>query len=245
MELFHTNIKLYSYVIIFSYSMANYDIHEALNKVINDDNIKKVIIITAKDRGYKFNNAKISLIYYDNDLEYEKSYVSYKGIYMPVFLFAKTIENVKFDLEKLRYISISNIEKETLDVFYDKSTYPIAQLIERHFAEIGITTVRIHEKKDFSHGRMNAIKENDEIIYIKSDKYDKEYEGLLLNYIENVRNCKILNKEELEFELNYFEKLIFILNWILECSNDKGISIREKEDTKEDKVLFKYGEEKY
>ena len=245
MEVMQTNLELYSYAIMYSYKMKGYDMKKAINFILNNNNIKKVIIVTAKETESKFIDEKISYIYYDKKSEYEKKYVSYKGIYLPTFILGSCFENIDIDLEKLENIKIETNKTNKIDVFFDKDNNCFAQLIERHFCELGIATVRIHEKKDFSHGRMSILEKEGEVIFINSYNYDKKYETILLNYLKNVYKSKILNKSELELnmQLNYFEKMLLALYWINECSINYGISLEDKKDTKDDEKLFKYGEE--
>lgn len=245
MEVLQTNLELYSYVIIYSYKMKNYDIKKAINFILNNNSIRKVLIVTAKETEGKFNDERIEYIYYDEKSEYEKTYVSYKGIYLPTFILGMCFENIHIDLERLKNINIETNKTNKIDIFYDKDNICFAQLIERHFCELGIATVRIHEKKDFSHGRMSIMEKEGEVIFIDSYNYDKKYDTILLDYIKNVYKCKILNKSELELniQLNYFEKMLIALYWVNECSMNYGISLEDKKDTKEDEKLFKYGEE--
>ena len=249
MEVLQTKLNIYKYAIIFSYKMQGYDMKKAIDSISNYDNIDKILVITAKEPKIKYNNEKIIYIYYDEKSEYEKSYVSYKGIYLPVFILNscfkeyKTIEKIG-NLNKVK-IEINNTKM--IDVFYDKNSYCLAQLIERHLCELGIATVRIHEKKDFSHGRMSILSRDGEIIYIKTKDYDSKYDNMLYTYLRKIYNSKILNEVEFEYnlDLNFFEKLLLTLNWISECAVEHGISLNDKKDTKDDERLFKYGEEIY
>lgn len=245
MEVLQSNLKIYSYVIIYSYKMKNYDIKTAINYILNYDNIINILIVTAKEPENKFINNKISYLYYDEEFEYEKSYVSYKGIYFPTYLLGSCFENIDINLIKLKNIDIETNTTDILDVFFDKNNYCLAQLVERHFCELGIATVRLHEKKDFSHGRMSILSKECEIIFLNSNNYDIKYNQMLLEYLKNVHKCKILNEKELilNAQLNYFEKMIIALVWIKECSIRHGITMEEKQDTKDDEKLFKYGEE--
>lgn len=245
MEVLQTNLELYSYAIIYSYKMKNYDMKKAINFILNSNNIKKILIVTAKETESKFDNEKISYVYYDEKSEYEKKYVSYKGIYLPTFILGSCFEDIDIDLEKLKNINIETNKTNKIDIFFDKDNNCFAQLIERHFCELGIATVRIHEKKDFSHGRMSILEKDGEVIFINSYNYDKKYDNILLDYLKNVYKCKILNESELELntQLNYFEKMLLALYWINECSLRYGISLEDKKDTKDDEKLFKYGEE--
>lgn len=245
MEVLQSNLELYSYAIIYSYKMKNYDIKRVLNHILNDNNIMKIIIITAKEPDIKYNNNKISYIYYDEKSEYEKKYVSYKGVYLPTFILGSCFENIEIDSEKLKNINIETNDTRVLDVFYDKDNYCLVQLLERHLCELEISTVRMHEKKDFSHGRMSILNKGGEVIFINSYNYDTTYNNMLFDYLKNIYNSKILNESELEIniQLNYFEKLLLALFWINKCSIKHGISIEGKRDTKDDEKLFKYGEE--
>lgn len=247
MEVLQTRINAYKYAIIFSYKMKGYDMKKAIDYIYDCENITKILVITAKEPKIKYNNNKITYIYYDEDSEYEKSYVSYKGIYLPVFLLGscfKHFDEIEKNIDKLDSIRIDINNKKMLDIFYDKDNYSLAQLIERHLCELGIATVRIHEKKDFSHGRMSILNKEGEVIYLKSCNYDKKYDNMLYNYLKEIYNAKILNEKELKQNLNldYFEKLLLALNWINECSIKHGISLNDKKDTKDDEKLFKYGE---
>lgn len=246
MEVLQANLKLYSYVIIYSYKMKNYDIKKVLNHIVNKDNIMKILIFTAKEPDTKYNGNKVSYIYYDEKSEYENKYVSYKGVYLPTFVLGSCFEKIKIDLEKLKNIKIEKNNAKVLDIFYDKNNYCLTQLLERHLCELGISTVRIHEKKDFSHGRMSILNKGGEVIFINSNDYDSKYDSMLFEYLKNVYNSKILNENELKMniQLHYFEKLLLALSWINECSIKHGISLEGKKDTKEDEKLFKYGEEK-
>ena len=60
----------------------------------------------------------------------------------------------------------------------------------------------------------------------------------------NVKKCRLLNKEELDNDFNYFEKILIWLKWINQIVINKDIDIHNKKDTKEDERLFKYKEEK-
>lgn len=60
MEVSQTNMQLYSYAIIYSYKMNNYDIKMAIKCILEDSNIKKVFIVTAR---------KINKVY-DDRVEY-------------------------------------------------------------------------------------------------------------------------------------------------------------------------------
>ena len=244
MEVLQSNLELYSYAIIYSYKMKNYDIKRVLNHILNNNNIMKIIIITAKEPDIKYNNNKISYIYYDEKSEYEKKYVSYKGVYLPTFILGSCFENIEIDSEKLKNINIETNDTRVLDVFYDKDNYCLVQLLERHLCELEISTVRMHEKKDFSHGRMSILNKGGEVIFINSYNYDTTYNNMLFDYLKNIYNSKILNESELEIniQLNYFEKLLLALFWINKCSIKHGISIEGKRDTKDDEKLFKYGE---
>lgn len=92
---------------------------------------------------------------------------------------------------------------------------------------------------------MNILEKRGKVIFLSSCNYDEKYDSILLKYLENVYNCKILNKNELDLnvKLNYFEKILLVLFWIEECSMSSGISMENKKDTKEDEKLFKYGKE--
>lgn len=246
MEVLQSNLDLYSYVIIYSYRMNNYDIKKAINHILNKNNIIKILIITAKKTDTQYNDNRISYIYYDEKSEYEKKYVSYKGIYLPTFILGSCFENIKINFEKLKNINIEINHTKILDIFYDKDNYCLAQLLERHLCELGICTVRIHEKKDFSHGRMGILTKGGEIIFINSYNYDIQYDNMLFDYLKKIYNSKVLNESELNLniQLNYFEKILVALFWINKCSIEHKISLEGKKDTKDDEKLFKYGEER-
>lgn len=240
MEILQSNLKLFSYAIIYSYKMKSYDINKTIKELLELKNIKKIIIVTSNNKNV--NNDKIKYICYDPN-NFEDTYISFKGIYYPTYLMLNCFDNLEVNANKINDIKIDYINNNIIDVFYDKENYHLAQLIERHFCELGIVTVRLHEKKDFSHGRMNILSNND-IIYLKSYEYEKEYEDLLLNYLINVKKCRLLNKEELDNDFNYFEKILIWLKWINQIVINKDIDIHNKKDTKEDERLFKYKEEK-
>lgn len=246
MEIPQARLSLYKYAIIFSYKMRNYDMKKAIDYILEYDNITRILVITAKEPKIKYNNDKVIYIYYDEESEYEKSYVSYKGIYLPIYILGscfKHFNHIETKIDNLNNIRLDVNNKENLDIFYDKDNYCLAQLLERHLCELGIATVRMHEKKDFSHGRMGILNNNGEVIYIKSYNYDPIYDDMLYDYLKNVYNMKILNEKELELNLSYYEKLLLALYWINECSIKHGISLDSKKDTKDDEKLFKYGEE--
>lgn len=244
MEVSQTNMQLYSYAIIYSYKMNNYDIKMAIKCILEASNIKKVFIVTARKINKVYDD-RVEYIYYDEDSEYETKYVSYKGIYIPTYMLGSCFENIKIDIEKLKCAKLEVNKDCIIDIFYDKENNCLAQLVERHFCELGISTIRMHEKKDFSHGRMNILEKRGEVIFLSSCNYDEKYDSILLKYLENVYNCKILNKNELDLDvkLDYFEKMLLVLFWIEECSMSSGISMENKKDTKEDEKLFKYGKE--
>lgn len=246
MEVLQTRLNLYKYAIIFSYKMKGYDMKKAIDYILECDDITKILVITAKEPKIKYDSDKIIYIYYDEKSEYEKSYVSYKGIYLPIYILGscfKHFDDIETKIDKLNNIKIDINNKENLDIFYDKDNYCLAQLLERHLCELGIATVRLHEKKDFSHGRMSILNKEGEVIYIKSYNYDQTYDDMLYNYLNNVYSMKILNEKELKQNLSYYEKLLLALYWINECSIKHGILLDSKKDTKDDEKLFKYGEE--
>ncbi len=90
---------------------------------------------------------------------------------------------------------------------------------------------------------MSIINGND-IIYFKSFNYKEEYDGLLLNYLKNIKKCRVLNIEELNNNLNNFEEILIWLKWITQVADYKKVDIYNKKDTKEDEKLFKYKEER-
>ena len=245
MEVLQINLELYSYAIIYSYKMKNYDIKKAISYILKNKKIKKILIITAKETENKLENDRIAYIYYDKESDYERKYVSYKGIYLPTVMLSNCFENIDIEIKKLKSAKIYKNKTKTIDIFFDKNNYCLAQLIERHFCELGIATIRIHEKRDFSHGRMNILTKNEEVIYINSDRYDNEYDNLLYKYLKNIKECRILNESEFELNIkfNYLEKMMIALYWINECAEEHGVFLESKRDTKDDEELFKYGEE--
>ena len=92
---------------------------------------------------------------------------------------------------------------------------------------------------------MNILKQNGEIIYLKSDNYDKTYDDMLFEYLVKIHNSKILKINEIECKdyFTSFEKLLLFLEWIKECSIHHKIQLNNKKDTKDFEKLFKYGEE--
>jgi len=238
MEAMQGNVNLFSYVIIYSYKMKSYEINKVIQETLECENIKKIILITSNNAVNIINN-KIKYIFYDTNHS-ENTYVSLKGIYYPAYLLINCFNTIKIN-NTINSIKIDYIKDSVIDIFYDKYSYYLAVLIERHFCELGIVTVRLHEKKDFSHGRMNIINGND-IIYFKSFNYEEEYDDLLLDYLKNIKKCRVLNIEELKNNFNNFEEILIWLKWIIQIANYKKVDIYNKKDTKEDKKLFKYKE---
>lgn len=238
MEVLQSRLDRFNLAIIFSYKMLNYDINRALQYIIKEKSIDKVIIFTS-NRSFIKDNNKIDIIYYDNYNINEKTYVSFKGIYIPTYLLGKCFEKINIDKEKIIKTKLECFNDKILHVFYDRENFQLTQLIERHFCELGIATVIIHEKKDFSHGRMHIFSNQDNSIILKSSSYDKNYEDLLCKYLKNKYKSKILNEKEKD-DLNYLERLILYMNWIYETSKERGINPEKIKDTNEDKILFKY-----
>lgn len=240
-DLYNINVNRFSYVFIFSYSLCSYDVDFLLKELIRNNNIVNIIIVTAKSNGKTLfqNNKKVKILTYSDGEDTERRYVSYKGIYLPIAIFSSVFNDFyKFNLEKIHESIPMLINSQEIHVFYDASTYCIANLIERHFAEIGLAYTILHEKRDFAHGRMNILHKEDEIIYLKSEKYDPEYDVYLYNYLLKTKQCKILNKVGINSKLNYFDYLIIMLQWIEDCTKNKGIIIDELKDNNEERKLF-------
>ncbi len=236
MEAMQSNVNLFSYAIIYSYKMKSYEINKIIQETAKCENIKKIIVITSNNATNIVNN-KIQYILYDMGCS-EKTYISLKGIYYPAYLLIKCFCAIKMN-NTINTIKIDYIKDNIIDIFYDKYSYYLAVLIERHFCELGIATVRLHEKKDFSHGRMSVVNGND-IIYFKSRNYEEEYDGLLLQYLTNIKKCRVLNIEELKNNPNSFEEILIWLKWITQIADYKNVDIYNKKDTKEDEKLFKF-----
>lgn len=241
MDFLNINLELFSYAIIFSYKMRSYEINKIIEILIDKKYIEKIIIFTSSTSN-KYINEKIKYIVYDPD-NFEKSYVSFKGIYYPSYLLENCFENNYIDLNKIENEKIDYTDDNIIDVFYDSSNYFLAVLIERHLCELGIATVRLHEKKDFSHGRMSIVERSD-VIYIRSSNYEAEYDNILISYLKEVKKCKILNFG-LNNEIAYspMENLLIWLKWLYELSTYRNIDLYLKKDTKDDEKLFKYKEE--
>ncbi len=63
------------------------------------------------------------------------------------FVISIFVENIKIDIEKLKCAKLEVNKDCIIDIFYDKENNCLAQLVERHFCELGISTIRMHEKK--------------------------------------------------------------------------------------------------
>ncbi len=144
MEAMQSNVNLFSYVIIYSYKMKSYEINKVIQETFKCENIKKIIVITSNNAVNIINN-KIKYIFYDTS-HFENTYISLKGIYYPTYLLIKCFNAIKIN-NTINSIKIDYIKDSIIDIFYDKYSYYLAVLIERHFCELGIATVRLHEKK--------------------------------------------------------------------------------------------------
>lgn len=238
-DLYKINFKKFKYAVIFSYSLNNYDSIFSIKKLINENNIKKIIVVTANNH-FNIDSKKIIFFRYQDFSKIEQNYIAFNGIYTPIAIILSAYNKFyninKHEIENNIPIPLKG---EIVHVFYDLNNYYLAELIERHFTELGIAMVKIHEKRDFAHGRMNLIKDNEEIIYLKSSEYDFKYDSLLYKYLLNTKRCKDLWKNQ-KFQDNLIENIITILAWIQKCAEVKKINIKKIKDSNEARKLFEY-----
>ena len=180
----------------------------------------------------------------DDESGKEKGYISMFSTLAPVVLFDKatggntdyasqiakdTKENV---LELLfdNWLADSLRKHPVIHVLYEWENFPAASYLESIFIESGIANVVLHEKKNFSHGRMSILCCQDFGLVINLVFSENSYEEKLDKIIRDLcekkeRNYLKIKSEAKGQDSSNFETMCRALGFAVSLSESLGVDI--------------------
>lgn len=199
-------LEKYSLVLLFSYSGTTNDI-QVVYRVCRKKGVA-VRVITALDKNFDDcpyeREETISYCSSSPDFE-ERGFISMASTLIPVCLFAKSYYDGVDAFEKYLSAVFSQNEKKfsapilsdkktplTVDVFTAYDTGTASAIIESDIIESGIGRAVTHEKKDFSHGRYNAIEAMPPDLVVFLDNKTGAYSAKLKEYLSERISCPLL-----------------------------------------------------
>lgn len=245
----------YGLVLLFSYSGLTNDI-QAVYRACCEKHIP-VRVITALDKNdancpYK----RDEMISYTNDNPdfEERGFISMASTLIPMSLFAARYYDGKVGFEKFLYGVFSQREKDfefsvltarktalIIDIFSAYDTATASTILESDIIESGIGRVTVHEKKDFSHGRYNAIESLPPDIVVFFDSKVGSYTNKLKVYLsQRVKFPLIEMKARNEGFWGDFDLAVAVQFFVAKLSEEAGYDMSDPTYPEEAKGLYKY-----
>ena len=251
-------LEKFGLVLLFSYSGTTNDI-QVVYSACRAKGVP-VCVITALDPAVNscpFERKDIISYAVDSPDFEEHGFISMASTLIPMCLFGNHyykgvdsfehyLETVFFENEKDFGTPLMAAPKTslTIDVFTAYDTETASTILESDITESGIGRVTVHEKKDFSHGRYNAIEgmTPDWIVFLNNKV--GSYTGALNLYLsERMHTASIELTTEYEGIWGDFDLAVSIQFLMTELSEQMGYDMSNPVYPEEAKALYKYANE--
>lgn len=233
------NIEMFSNLIVISASGDTNGISEALARFKGK---KYLICEKEKDKDCE-------VITWGNELyDREKSFISLATSLGPISLLldATTSLNLKLEsneiikindmIKKLLFMSVKRIDKLTVN-FKDTSLVQImsgyetktsSSVLESNLTEVGLSSVVVHDKGSYCHGRSNLLFQYPEsqVVYLTHDS--KELDRMLINLInKEYSNLSLFNTDDLDENIFWKEYYLILQMYFFskKIADDKNIDL--------------------
>ena len=188
-------------VLLFSYSGTTNDIVSVYTKCKKlNITVYAITRLDSELQSIPYDKNETISYHSENDNYEEKGFISMASTLIPVCLFANAylfdnkLENwitPRFEKWNNYFDALPILENKTIpltvDVFSGYDTLTSSTILESDIIESGIGRATVHEKKDFSHGRYNAIESSrpDLVVYYSNEEgaFSKKLTSYLLDRV--------------------------------------------------------------
>lgn len=233
------NIEMFSNLIVISASGNTNGINEALAHFKG-----KKYLICEKEKS-----KDCEVVSWGNELyDKEKSFISLVSSLGPISLLLDATTSLNLNLgsneiikindkiKKLLSLSVSKIDKLTFDfkntslvqIISGYETKPSSCVLESNLTEVGLSSVVVHDKGSYCHGRSNLLFQypKSQIIYLTHDL--KELDRLLIDLInKEYSNLSLFNTADLDENIFWKEYYLILQMYFLskKIADDKNIDL--------------------
>ena len=246
-------VDKYDLVILFSYSGTTPDIREVV-RVCDEKGVKTLLITALDPLAEGCPCAAEDVVSYgvsEPDFE-EKGFISMASTLIPICLFADRYYGKGF--EKMYRDVFEAREKEfrerrilggserplMIDVFSAYDTETASAVLESDITESGIGRATVHEKKDFSHGRYNALEGSRSDVAVFLNNAVGAYTETLIGYLRS-RNYPLFEiTTERSGIWGDFDLTVAAQFFVTKLSEETGYDMSDPTYPVEAKSLYKY-----
>lgn len=209
-SIYHKDLTKYKNEIIVSASGKN----NGVKGLLKYGEIKKYLFTESKKE-----NKEVEMLTYEV-LDKEESFVSLARTLVPISLlvhyYSDRLENINIQKEKL-YLSSLDISLD-FEVLYDYESITTASFLESTFIEAGISSIILHDKYSYCHGRSTlGSKKKNNLIYLLGKKSELD-RVLLENLPKMYEHILILESKETDSVLIDYDLLKQAFSFIYQLS---------------------------